>query len=387
MSDQGSPPPRGRSPAVTGGGLQVGRVLGVPIVVQPLWFVIVVVIAASFGPEVQRQVPSLSHAASYAVSLVFVLLLYGSVLVHEISHVAVAKAFGMQVRRIVLQLLGGVSEVVEEQPGKPSREGLVAAVGPITSLILGLIGLAVARNLDHGTVSWLIAQEFAIANLFVAGFNALPGLPLDGGRVLRAVLWRVTSDKARGTLAAGWVGRALAVGVVGVAIAKPHGWGNTTLGALYLFVIAMFIWTNATIAIAQAKVTGVLPRLDIRSLTRRAMPVAAELPVAEAVRRAREAGARALVVVDGLGKPSGLVSEAAVSALPEQRQPWVAISDLARPVDPSLVLRTDMNGESLLQAVQSTPATEYLVVDNVGAICGVLSRIDLVAALQAAGLR
>src|SRR4051794_23256055 len=199
MSDQGSPPQRGRSPAVSGGGLQVGRVLGVPIVIQPLWFLIVVVIAASFGPEVQRQAPSLSHTASYAVSLVFVLLLYASVLVHEISHVAVAKALGMQVRRIVLQLLGGVSEVVEEHPGKPAREGLVAAVGPMTSFILGSIGWAVAHALHHGTVAWVIVYEFAIANLFVAAFNALPGLPLDGGRVLRAVLWRVTSDKARGT--------------------------------------------------------------------------------------------------------------------------------------------------------------------------------------------
>jgi Zn-dependent protease/CBS domain-containing protein len=385
MSDQGSPAQR-PTPAMRGG-IQVGRVLGVPIVVRPLWFLIVIVIAASFGPTIEDQVPSLSHTGAYVVSLVFVLLLYGSVLVHEISHVAVAKAFGMEVRRIVLQLLGGVSEVVEEQPGKPEREGLVAAVGPLTSFLLGLIGLAVARNLDHGSVAWVIAQEFWIANVFVAAFNALPGLPLDGGRVLRAVLWRVTDNKARGTLAAGWIGRGLAVAIVVVAVVKPHGWGDTTLGALYLVIIAMFIWTNATIAIAQAKVTGVLPRLDIRSLTRRAMPVSAELPVAEAVRRAREAGARALVVVDGLGKPSGLVSEAAVSALPAQRQPWVAISDLARPVDPTLVLRTDMNGEALLQAVQSAPATEYLVVDNVGAICGVLARIDLVAALQAAGLR
>ena len=385
MSEQGSPPQR-PAPAMRSG-IQVGRVLGVPIVVQPLWFLIVVVIAVSFGPTVENQVPSLSHTGAYVVSLVFVLLLYGSVLLHEISHVAVAKALGMQVRRIVLQLLGGVSEVVEEHPGKPAREGLVAAVGPMTSFILGSIGYAVAHELHHGTVAWVIVYEFAIANLFVAAFNALPGLPLDGGRVLRAVLWRLTADKARGTLAAGWIGRGLAVAIVVIAVVKPHGWGDTTLGALYLVIIAMFIWTNATIAIAQAKVTGVLPRLDIRAMTRRAMPVAAELPVAEAVRRAREAGARALVVVDSLGKPSGLVSEAAVSALPAQRQPWVAISDLARPVDPTLVLRTDMNGEALLQAVQAAPATEYLVVDNLGAICGVLARIDLVAALQAAGLR
>lgn len=386
MSDERSPRPP-RPSMASAEGIRIGSVFGVPILVQPVWFLVVILIAASFGPEVERQVPSLNHTAAYAVSLVFVLLLYASVLLHEISHVAVAKVLGMQVRRIVLQLLGGVSEVEEENPGKPSREYMVAAVGPLTSLLIGGLGLAIASALHHGTVGWVIAWEVAIANLFVAAFNSLPGLPLDGGRVLRAFLWQVTHDKAKGTLAAGWIGRALAIGVVLVVIGKPGGWGESAFGSLYLIFIAFFLWANASVAIAQAKVAGVLPRLDIRTLTRRAMPVTAELPVAEAVRRAREAGARALVVVDALGKPSGLVSEAAVNALPEQRQPWVAVSDLARPVDPGLVLRTDMNGAALLQAVQATPATEYLVVDQVGSVCGVLARIDLVSALQAAGLR
>lgn len=368
-------------------GLRVGSVLGVPIIVQPVWFLLVILIAVAFGPEVERQMPSLSHTAAYLVSLLFVLLLYGSVLIHEISHVAVAKALGMRVRRIVLQLFGGVSEVEEENPGKPSREYLVAAVGPLTSLLLGGVALAIATPLKHGTVAWGITWELAVANLSVAAFNALPGLPLDGGRVLRALLWQLTRDKGKGTLAAGWLGRALAVGVVLVAIAKPKGWGQSTFGSLYLIFIAWFLWANASVAIAQAKVAGVLPRLDIRAMTRRAMSVSAELPVSEAVRRAREADARALVVVDSLGKPSGLVSEAAVNALPVNRQPWVSVSDLARPVDAGLVLRTDMNGEALLSAVQATPATEYLVVDQGGAVCGVLARIDLIAALQAAGLR
>ncbi|MDQ1705923.1 MAG: hypothetical protein QOF18_2289 [Frankiaceae bacterium] len=376
-----------KPPAARNAGLQVGRVLGVPIIVQPLWFLVVIFIAVSYAPEVRRRVPTLGHTASYAVSLGFVLLLYGSVLVHEISHVAVAKALGMQVRRVVLQMLGGVSEVVEEQPGKASREYMVAAVGPLTSLLLGGLGLAIAEAFRHDTVPWVLAEEFAFANLFVAAFNALPGLPLDGGRVLRALLWQVTHDKARGTLAAGWIGRGLALAVVGLAVAKPHGWGNSTAGSLYLIVIAVFMWTNASIAIAQAKVSTVLPQLDIRAMTRRAFPVAAELPVAEAVRRARDAGARALVVVDSNGKPSGLVSEAAVTALPAARQPWVSVSDLARPLADGLTLRTDMTGEALLQAVQQTPATEYLVLDQADAVCGVLSRTDLVAALQAAGLR
>jgi Zn-dependent protease/CBS domain-containing protein len=370
-----------------GSGIQVGRVLGVPIVIQPIWFLVVVLISVSFRAEVQNQVPTLEDPGAYAVSLAFVLLLYGSVLVHEISHVAVAKALGMHVRRIVLQMLGGVSEVEEEQPGKADREFLVAAVGPLTSLLLGGVGIALVPLFEEHTVAWLLANEFAIANLLVGAFNALPGLPLDGGRVLRSLLWSLTHDKARGTVAAAWVGRGLAVCVLLIAVVKPYGFGESTFGALYLVFLAVFMWANASLAIAQAKVSGVLPTIDIRGLTRRAMPVTAELPVAEAVRRARENGARALVVVDGNGKPSGIVSEAAVSALPQQRQPWVSVSDLSRPLGEGLVLRTDMTGEALVQAVQSTPATEYLVVDKVGAVCGVLARIDLVAALQAAGLR
>src|SRR4051794_6754612 len=123
-----------------GAGIRLGRGVGVPIIVEPIWFIIVVVIAVGFRAEVERQVPSLDGVGSYAVSLTFVLLLYASVLVHEISHVAVAQALGMQVRRIVLQMLGGVSEVEEERPGSASREYLVAAVGALTSRLLGGIG-------------------------------------------------------------------------------------------------------------------------------------------------------------------------------------------------------------------------------------------------------
>lgn len=384
MSDGERRPP----PTVVGGaGIRVGQVLGVPIVIQPVWFVVVCVFSIAFKPTVQDRAPALADGASYLVALAFVLLLYGSVLIHEISHCAVAKALGMQVRRIVLQIFGGVTEVVEEHPGKPSREYLVAAVGPLTSLLLGGVGLAAIPLFDPGTVPRLLAEEFAVANLVVGAFNALPGLPLDGGRVLRALLWQVTADKTRGTVAAGWVGRGLAVGLVLVAVAKPGGWGESTIGALYFVILGVYMWSSAGIALAQAKVSNVLPRLDIRAMTRRAMPVTAEVPVAEAVRRAREQGARALVVVDGTGKPSGLVSEAAVSALPAQRQPWVSVSDVARPMTEGLVLRTDMSGEALVQAVQIEPATEYLVVDTAGAVCGVLARIDLVAALQAAGLK
>ncbi|MBV9098614.1 MAG: CBS domain-containing protein, partial [Frankiaceae bacterium] len=149
----------------------------------------------------------------------------------------------------------------------------------------------------------------------------------------------------------------------------------------------IFIWLNASWVIGRSKLGVVVPRLDVRAMTRKALSVAADLPVAEAVRRAHAAAARALVVVDSYGRPVGVVSEAAVMATPVQRQPWISVSELARPVADGLLLRSDITGDDLLAAVQAHPATEYLVVEPSGALFGVLARADVIAALQAAGLR
>jgi Zn-dependent protease/CBS domain-containing protein len=359
--------------------------------VQPLWLAWVVVLSFLFAPSLRDDVPTLSSGASYAISVAFVLLLYVSVLVHELGHVAVAKSLGMQVNRIVLQFLGGASEIQEENPGRPGREFLVAAVGPLTSVLLGGIGFAIAPHFAPHTVGRLMAYGFGWVNAVVAAFNLLPGLPLDGGRVLRSIVWQFTHDKLRATVAAGWVGRAVAVavalyGLVSQNANNGRGW-NGGFGGFYLLVLAFFIWTNASIAIAQTKVLTVLPKLDLDRMTRPALAVAPDLPLAEAVRRAHEAQARGRVLGDSYGRPSGVVSEAAVMAMPPQRQPWVSVSDLARPIEDGLVLHTGMSGERLLQAVQATPATEYVVVDGAGGLVGVLARSDLVSALQAAGIK
>jgi CBS domain-containing protein len=156
---------------------------------------------------------------------------------------------------------------------------------------------------------------------------------------------------------------------------------------LYLLWIALFIWVNASLSIAQARVGAVIPSLSLAKLLRPALTVEAQLPLAEAVRRARDIGARALVVVDGRDRGVGIVSEAAVQATPVERQPWMSVSDLARPVQAGLVLSPTLSGADLMTAVQSTPATEYLVAGDDGALQGVLARTDFIAALRAAGVR
>ena len=372
------------------GGLPIGRIWGIPVVVQPLWFLIVVIFTVTLAPTVRDNVDGLTNNASYALALIFVLVIYASVFLHELGHSYVARGLGMQVRRIVLQFLGGASEIVEEFPGTPAREFMVAMAGPLTSVLLAAIGFGLAPIFADHSVGKLLTAGFGYANAVVVVFNLLPGMPLDGGRLLQAVVWRLTGDKTKARLLAGWIGRGIAVVVAGYgvyALGTPVHAGRDQISGYYPLFLALFLWTSASTVIAQSKVSRILPRLDLAGLTRAALAVTADLPVAEAVRRAREAAVRAVVVVDSYGHPSGLVSEAAVSALTAQRQPWVPVSDLARPLVPGLVLRTDMSGDSLLRAVQVTPATEYLVLDPSGTLRGVLARQDLVAALQAAGLR
>lgn len=382
--------PSGSTPTPPGprltGGIPAGRIFGVPLVVTPTWLLLVVLVTLGM-PSVIRDNVHVSTAGSYLVAFLLVLLVYGAVLVHEASHVLVAKALGLRVGRVVLQLLGAQSEVLDEPP-TPGAEYLVASVGPLTSVLLAGVAAAIAPLFPDHSVGWLLAESSASINGIVAAFNLLPGMPLDGGRMLRSLVWQLTHDKLRGLLIAGWIGRIVAFGTFGFAMIAPSfASSNDSFGTFYLLVVALFIWVNASVAIAQARVSAVVPRLEMSTLIRPALTVEAQLPLAEAVRRARAIGARALVVVDSRDRWSGIVSEAAVQATPPERQPWMSVSDLARPVEAGLVLSPTLTGEDLMTAVQRTPATEYLVAGDDGSLRGVLARADLVAALRAAGVR
>lgn len=378
--------PQERPAPVRAVGIPAGRIFGVPLVVSPWWLFLVIAVT-TYGAGVIKDNISISSTGAFFVSLAVVLLMYLAVLIHEASHVLVAKALGLRVGRVVLQLLGAVSEVLDE-PGTPAREYLVAAVGPLTSVLLAGISAAIAGALPEHSVGWLLASTTATINGIVAAFNLLPGMPLDGGRLLRAAVWHITGDKLRALTISGWIGRGVAVATMAFATIEPSVFNDKDgVTVLYLFAVGIFIWINASLSIAQARMNSVIPQLQISKLMRPALTVEAQLPLAEAVRRAREIGARALVIVDSRNRWAGIVSEAAVQATPLERQPWISVSDLARPVEAGLVLQQGLSGEDLMSAVQKTPASEYLVAGEDGALRGVLASTDLIEALRAAGMR
>jgi Zn-dependent protease len=381
------PRPPGPGPAEPSPGVRIARPFGIPVFISPYWFLIAGLFVFLYARGLVGS--SVPGTLRYPVAAAFVVLLYASVLVHELSHSLVAQGFGLPVRRILLYPLGGFSEI-EREPPTPGREFLVSAAGPAMSLALAGAGFALfravhagefvpSRTVHVGGVLSVLLDQLVFANLLVGVFNLLPGLPLDGGRMLRAGVWKVTGRPGQATVVAAWAGRvlALAVLVVPLALYARTGGGIQLFDVAWLAVIAAFMWTGAGQALRATRVRERLPGLQARTLARRAIPIPANLPLAEAIRRADAAQARALVVVDHEDRPIAIVNETAVMATPPQRRPWIEAGSLARTIDPGLVLPADLSGMALIEAVRRTPASEYLLVEQTGQVFGVLATADL----------
>lgn len=349
--------PDGRPP----GGVRVGRVLGVPVFVSPTWLLFGAFVVLTYGPALSDR---LGPGRAYATAASFALLLLVSVLLHEIGHAVVARAFDLPVRSITVTFLAGLTEITEP-PQTPAREYAVAVVGPMVSLLLAALGAGLSPLFADGSLPQLLALATAATNGVVAAFNLLPGLPLDGGRVLRAGLWRLSGDQERATVQAALAGRVVALVVVPalVLLALPAlGLGRPTLTTgVFAGLVAAFVFAGANATLRRARVVQRLPAGTAGRLARPALGVPADLPLALAVARAQETGLYAVVVVDGGGRPVAVADEAAVRAVPEARRPWVPISSVSRTVDDDLVLDPALGGEQLLAALRRSPASEYLV--------------------------
>ncbi|MGA9716586.1 MAG: site-2 protease family protein [Aeromicrobium sp.] len=257
----------------------------------------------------------------YLVATGFVLGLYVSVLVHELAHVAAARGFGMRVHSVTLHLLGGETSI-EGESRRPFQELWIAIVGPLTSAAIGVIALAIGRSLE-GTAATLLAA-IGLVNLLVAAFNMIPGLPLDGGRVLRALIWAITGREILGIHVAAWIGRLTAIAAVVWAGLRPRD-ETYAVDLIVAALVAWFLWTGSSQALHHAS------------------------------RRSR---------VDGL-----------------------VARDLAAPVPaPAHAVRldADLRGQELLRRVAAQPAEEYALVDSDGSLVGVLTRDAIDAAYRSA---
>ncbi len=221
----------------------LGRIFGIPVGLNASWFAIFAIVvwtlATGYFPQVAPMTPIWTMRA---VAVFAALAFFASILAHEFGHALVAQASGIEVRGVTLFVLGGVSRIASE-PRNAREELFIAAAGPLASLGLAVAGYAAAVFLPKTALITALLAYLVLVNLALAAFNLIPALPLDGGRILRAAIWRVSGSAHRATRYCAWAGRSCGVAMAGVGIAAGllGGW----LLGFWLIVIGIFIERSA----------------------------------------------------------------------------------------------------------------------------------------------
>jgi Zn-dependent protease/CBS domain-containing protein len=362
--------------------LRLGSVRGVPILVAPSWLLIALLVSIIYGPLVQDSVPGVSRIVAYLSSLGFAALFALCILAHELAHTMVSISLGHPVRRVVLFMLGGVSEI-EKEPDRAGREFLIAAAGPLVSLALAGAAWALSLVFAAHTVFAVLCALLAWSNLVLAIFNLLPGLPLDGGRLLRAAVWALGASPFTGTKVAAWAGRAIAILVAVSGLLIDRTQAGIAAGIMSI-ALAAYLWVGATQSLKSAELLAKLPEVRVPELLRPGVLVPDDLSVAEALRRVWENNARGVVLVDSAQRPRAIVDEALIGRVPPDRRPWTSVTAVARPLEPGLLIPVDIDAKGLLDRMQATPAHEYLAVDAAGRPAGIITTADFARILRTA---
>lgn len=361
-------------------GLSLGQPFGVPLRLSTSWFLGAAIIAWIMEPLVRRWL-LLEPPWSWIVGVTFAVLLGLSVLAHEMAHAVAAQRFGLQVRSMTIHLIGGVT-AMEAETRRPWVDFVIAVVGPLTSLVVGGVAWAAYLASPAGTVVEFITWQLMVANLVVGVLNLVPALPLDGGRLLRDVVWALSGREHVGTLVAGWTGRGFAAFLAMVAI-LPTLLGRTDVVWLaWGLLLAVFVWVEASRSLRVVSLTRALEALTAGTLVRPALLVPEETPVDVALDELTRSGRGELVLTDAQGSAVGIVQREAVSAVPEERRALMPVSSAARSVSQRSALPAALSGRDLITRLNASTQDQHLVVDAHGAVYGVLDTADVEAYLR-----
>jgi Zn-dependent protease len=273
-------------------GFRIGTIFGIAIHIDWSWLFIALLVTLSLSTLFGNLHPDWGLALRWGVALIAALLFFASVLAHEMAHSLMGRAQGMPVRRITLFLFGGVSNI-ERHPPSPRAEFLLAIVGPITSIVLGLVFTALGSFISAPSIETAIGNPSQAAaqlnpvstlllwlgpvNVFVGVFNLIPGFPLDGGRIVRSILWAITENLRQATRWASSLGQAIAWLMIGIGIAMIFGvrvpiFGSGFVNGLWLAFIGTFLNGAAVQSYKQVVVQDILEDVPVTQLMRRNPP-------------------------------------------------------------------------------------------------------------------
>ncbi len=363
-------------------GFRLARILGFEIRVDLSWFVILILILWSFSAVVfPLQYPELTPGAHAAMGGAATLLFFASLLTHEISHSIVARRRGIPVEGITLFIFGGVSRTRAEAES-PADEFAIAAAGPLASLGIALAFAVVSLGgglLGVGSPVVGVARYLAYLNAALAIFNLLPGFPLDGGRLFRALVWKLTGDLTTATRWASAAGAGLGYGLMALGVLQLFA--GATLGGLWLLFIGWFLRNAAASSLHQHLVRGLLSGVTARELmTPDPDVLEPDLTIREAVDAHFLARRHQAFPVVEDGRVIGLLSLNRVKTLPRDLWPSRTVREVMRPIE-DLVVRPGDPVTSVLEAMEATGERRALVLDG-DRLAGIVSPSDVTSWIQ-----
>jgi Zn-dependent protease/predicted transcriptional regulator len=366
-------------------GLRIGRILGIPIYVHPSWMIIFVLITMSLAMQFTQEHPQWTSVQHWSVGIATSLLFFASVIFHELSHSVVARFYKIRVISITLFVFGGVARLGRE-PAKPIQEFNIAIAGPIASLGLALGFYSLTLFFPYAEMVGALAVWLWQTNAALALFNLLPGFPLDGGRVFRAIVWGVTKDFSRATTIAGISGKVVAYGLIVFGAWLGITKGQWTSG-LWMAFIGWFLLNAAQESVAQVAIRETLSGLHAADVMSHEVPtVARNISLEEYGQEVARTGRRChLVTTDD--RLMGMMNVNALNSVPRNDWGNMSVQAVMIPRDKILWARPEEPLLGLLERLVSADVNQMPVVtdtENDGAhIVGMITRDSILRVMQA----
>ena len=365
--------------------VKLGRIAGISVGLHYSWFIIALLITLSLAEHFRTVTPRWSSTVVWSAAIVTGVLFFVALLLHELAHSLLAKARGLRVRAITLFALGGVSQIESEAPDAKS-EFWIAIVGPLTSLAIGLACLWIAR-----LTGWLPGTEPSVPaiavllwlgyiNMMLAAFNMIPGYPLDGGRVLRAVIWWITRNADRSTQLASQVGQAVAFIFIFSGLYRFFLGAN--FGGLWLAFIGWFLLDASRSSYAQVAVMTGLRGRPVADIMERDCPtVEGHLTLKDFVDEyLLRTGRRCFIVVQN-HNVSGLITPHEIKQVDRERWPLTSVQSVMRHLDQVRWVTPDTSAIQALEIMTREDINQLPVLSN-GHLEGVFSRANVLRFLQ-----
>jgi len=372
---------------------KIGRIVGIPITVHVSWFVVFGFVTWSLATGyLPDMLPGLPAPRYWLMAAVAALLLFGSVLLHEIGHSLVARRYRIPIGQITLFVFGGVAQMHREPPG-PRAEFLIAIAGPIVSFLLGglLLGLATTARMGQGLVA--LGILLGSVNIQLGLFNLIPGFPLDGGRVLRAGLWAWSGDFHRATRQAALAGQGFGIvlGVVGTILLAGAATGAIpgplTANGGWIVLIGAFLFAAARGSRRQAALLASLAKVSVEDLmVRNVVTIPPDLTVEEAVARYFLPHGFEGFPVGEAGRFLGMVTIHDVQAVPQSQWPWRSVRDVMEPRNDDTEVAPSTSAVTVLEQMLREGRGRLAVVQD-GLLVGLVTRSGIGRFLQLRGVR